>query len=130
MKSFQGLACFLCVTLLTGPATAQNEIRIDPAQGHLGGLTRPYEARSVPPINLSNSSRLEALVRAGNIYLSALDVVALALENNIDIETNRYNPLIALSNYVRSEAGGALPGVPSGVSQAGSVTIARAKAQR
>ena len=117
MKSFQGLACFLCVTLLSGPAAAQTEIRIDPAHGHLGGLTRPYEPRSVPPINLSNSSRLESLVRAGNLYLSAQDVVALALENNIDIEVQRYGPLLAKEILRRAQGGGALRSVGLGVAQ-------------
>src|SRR5258708_6963685 len=117
MKSFQGLACILCVSLLSGPAAAQTEIRIDPAPSRLGWLTRPYEPRSVPPINLSNSSRLEALVRAGNIYLSAQDVVALALENNIDIEVQRYGPLLAKEVLRRAEGGGALRSVGLGVAQ-------------
>ena len=103
--------------MLAGPAAAQTEIRIDPAQGRLGWLTRPYQPRSVPPINLSNSPRLEALVRAGNIYLSAQDVVALALENNIDIEVQRYGPLLAKEVLRRAEGGGALRSVGLGVAQ-------------
>ncbi|HET9318239.1 MAG TPA: hypothetical protein VFO27_00645, partial [Bryobacteraceae bacterium] len=72
--------------LLACSATAQNAVRIEPAKGGLGWLTHPYQPRSVPPINLANSSRLESLIRAGNLYLSADDVVALAIENNIDVE--------------------------------------------
>src|SRR2546425_107408 len=91
---------WLCSLLLfwgsgAGPAAAQSAVRIDPAKGGLGWLTRPYQQRSVPPINLANTDRLEALVRAGNIYLSAQDVIALALENNLDIEIQRYGPLLA-----------------------------------
>src|ERR1700680_1362109 len=117
MKSFQGLACFLCASLLAGPAPAQTEIRIDPAQGRLGWLTRPYQPRSVPPINLSQSPRVEALVRAGNIYLSAQDVVALALENNIDIEVQRYGALLAREILKRAQGGGILRSVGLGVAQ-------------
>jgi outer membrane protein len=117
MKSFLGLACVLCASLLAGPAAAQTEIRIDPAQGGLGWLTHPYQARAVPPINLTNSSRLELLVRAGNLYLSAQDVVALALENNIDIEVQRYGPLLAQEVLRRAQGGGALRSVGLGVAQ-------------
>jgi len=83
----------------------------------MGWLTRPYRPRTVPPINLSNSSRLESLVRAGNLYLSAQDVVALAIENNIDVEVQRYGPLLAQEVLNRSKAGGALRSVGLGVAQ-------------
>jgi hypothetical protein len=51
--------------LLSGsPAGAENAVRIDPAQGPLARFTRPFRARSVPPVNLANSPRLESLLRA------------------------------------------------------------------
>jgi outer membrane protein TolC len=84
-------------------------------------IVRPYLAVGVPPIRLANSARLGELVRAGILYLTAQDAIALALENNIDIEVNRYNPFISAWQLERSQAGGALPGIPSGASQAGSV---------
>ena len=117
MKSFQGLACVLCACLLASPAAAQSEIRIDPAKGGLGWLTHPYQVRDVPPINLANSSRLESLERAGNLYLSAQDVVALALENNIDIEVQRYGPLLQQEVMRRAMSGNALRSVGLGVAQ-------------
>jgi outer membrane protein TolC len=76
----------------------------------------------VPPIRLSNSPRIRDLVRAGKLYLTAQDAIALALENNIDIEVARYNPLIDEWQLERAQAGGALPGVPSVSSQVNSVT--------
>ena len=84
-------------------------------------IVRSYLPVTVPPIRLSNSTRLGQLVRAGMLYLTAQDAIALALENNIDIEVSRYNPFISAWNLERAQAGGALPGVPSGASQAGSV---------
>ncbi len=84
-------------------------------------IIRPYLAVTVPPVHLANSARLSELVRAGMLYLTAQDAIALALENNIDIEVSRYNPFISQWNLERAQAGGALPGVPSGASQAGSV---------
>jgi outer membrane protein TolC len=92
-------------------ATAQTEIRIDPATGGLGWLTRPYQARYVPPASLNNSSRLQSLVRAGNLYLTAQDVVALAIENNVDVEIQRYSPLLAKEVLRRAQGGGLLRSV-------------------
>ncbi|MDQ2841269.1 MAG: TolC family protein, partial [Acidobacteriota bacterium] len=84
-------------------------------------FVRPYEATTVPPIRLGNSIRLRDLVRGGRIYLTVQDAVSLALENNIDLEIDRYNPLIAVWNVERAEGGGALPGVPSGTTQSNQV---------
>src|ERR1700722_12398115 len=99
----------------TAPASAPTAVRVDPASGFGGWLTRPYRARPVPPINLANSSRFDSLIRAGNLYLSAQDVVALALENNIDIEVQRYGPLLARELLRRAESGSLLRNVGQGV---------------
>ncbi len=76
-------------------ASAQSEISVQPATGGLGWLTHPYQPRYIPPIRLTNSPRLDSLMRAGNLYLTAPDVVALAIENNLDVEVQRYGPLLA-----------------------------------
>jgi outer membrane protein TolC len=94
---------------------AQTAVRIDPAKGGPGWLTHPYRPRDVPPVNLSNSSRFDSLIRAGNLYISAQDVIALALENNIDIEVQRYGPLLAREVLRRAEAGSLLRNVGQGV---------------
>jgi outer membrane protein len=108
MKPFQGLAFCLYASLLVMPAASQSEIRIDAPKGRFGWLMHPYEAREVPPINLSNTPRLESMIRGGNLYLSARDAVALAIENNIDIEVQRYGPLLAKEIMRRAQGGGAL----------------------
>jgi len=102
--------------LLAVSARAENAVRIDPAQGSLIRFTRPFRARPVPTVSLANSPRLESLMRAGNLYLSAQDAVALAVENNLDIEVQRYGPLLALEVLRRARAGGALRSVGVGVS--------------
>ena len=107
------LLCVLALISVSG--AAQNEIRIEPPAGRFGWLLHRYEAREVPPVNLSNSSRLESLVRAGNLYLTAQDVVALAIENNIDVEVQRYGPLLAKEVLRRAKAGGLLRSVGVGV---------------
>jgi outer membrane protein len=86
-------------------------------EGHFSRLTRAYRAPEVPPINLANSSRLESLLRAGKLYLSLQDAIALALENNLDVELQRYGPQIADSDILRAKAGGLLRGVPTSVQQ-------------
>jgi len=82
-----------------------------PPAGTLGGITRPYRAKTVPPTEFSNSARVDALIRAGRLYLSLQDAIALALENNLDIELQRYGPRIAQTDVERAEAGAALRGV-------------------
>lgn len=77
----------------------------------MGWLTRPYEARIVPPVDMSNSPRLESLVQAGNLYLSAQDVVDLVIENNIDLEIQRYGPLMTKEVLLRAKGGGLLRSV-------------------
>jgi outer membrane protein len=72
---------------------------------HAPAILRPYLAPEVPPVRLANSPRLSETVRAGTIYLTLQDAIALALENNIDIEVARYNPLIAEWNVTRSQGG-------------------------
>src|SRR5580704_18906524 len=109
------LDALLSAGLVAGAANAQSSVRIDPAKGGLGWLTRPYQQRYVPPINLANSSRFDSLIRAGNLYLSAQDVVALALENNIDIEVQRYGPLLARELLRRAESGSLLRNVGQNV---------------
>ena len=119
MRRLQACLSFLCSYFLVAgllPAQ-QTAIRIDPPQRGLGWLTRPYQKSEIPPINLANSSRLESLVRAGNLYLSAKDVIALALENNLDIEIQRYGPLLTKQVSLRARGGGQLRDVSVAVVQ-------------
>ena len=83
-------------------------------------FTRNYRAPAVGPINVSNTGRIEQLMRGGKIYLSLQDAIALALENNLDIEMQRYTVPIAESDVLRAEAGGLLRGVPTSISQGAS----------
>jgi outer membrane protein len=113
-----GCGVLLVSGLITGPLRAQTAVRIDPAPeryGRVGRLLQPYRQRIVPPVNLANSSRIDALIRAGNLYLTAQDVIALSLENSIDIEVQRYGPLLAREVLRRAEAGGLLRNVGQSV---------------
>src|ERR1700678_3231401 len=109
------IASGLICSLLCGPVRAQSSVRIEPATGGLGWVTHPYQVRNVPAINLANTPRIDSLIRAGNLYLTAQDVVALAVENNIDIEVQRYGPLLAREVLRRAEGGSLLRNVGQGV---------------
>src|ERR1700680_1347523 len=71
----------------------------------------PYEAKPVPPVNFQNSQRIFDLMRAGQLYLSLADAIALALENNLDLDVERYLPRIAQTDIERAKGGGLLRGL-------------------
>lgn len=65
----------------------------------------PYTPASVPAPALTNTPRIDQLMRDGKIYLSMDDAVALALENNLDIGIARYNLGIADTEVLRAKGG-------------------------
>jgi outer membrane protein TolC len=82
---------------------------------------RPYRAPVVADTNVRNGPGLARYIRAGKLYLSAQDAIALAIENNLDLEVERYNGLLAEWAIERAQAGGPIRGVTSGSSQIGQV---------
>jgi outer membrane protein TolC len=77
----------------------------------------PYRASTAPELNLSNSPRLENLIRDGKIYLSLRDAIAVAIENNLDLAYFRYNFPIAETDILRTRAGSPANGVNTAVVQ-------------
>ncbi len=125
-------ACGILLALFAAgsPAWAQSEVSIsNPPESHVvGWLLRPFhmEKRIVSPADLTNSPRLQELVRSGNLYLSVQDVIALVLENNLDIAVQRYTPLLSREVQRRADSGQILRDVstpivagPTSVSTAG-----------
>lgn len=90
---------------------------VDDTHGFISALTRPYRPHGVAQVVFEDSPRLEKLMRAGVIYLSLRDAIALALENNLDIESARYDPKLALADLQRASAGQLLRNVSSNISQ-------------
>jgi outer membrane protein len=78
---------------------------------------QPYQAQQVAQPNLGNSPRIDSLMHDGKIYLSIDDAVALALENNLDIDIARYNLNIADTDYLRAKSGANILGVNAGIVQ-------------
>jgi outer membrane protein TolC len=73
---------------------------------------RPYGSPYIPAPKMSNSERLHSLLGDNKLRLSIEDVLALALENNLDISIARYNLGFAQADLLRSRSGGATRGVP------------------
>jgi outer membrane protein len=75
-------------------------------------LTSPWRPRRVSPVIMQNSPRIFDLMREGQLYLSLDDAIALALENNLDIELERFLPRISDTDLLRAKGGG----LPRGLS--------------
>jgi outer membrane protein TolC len=73
-------------------------------------ILEPYFSPSVAEARLSNSERLRALIRDGELRLSVADAITLALENNLDIAVARYNISYAQTDVLRTRGGGAARG--------------------
>ncbi len=80
-------------------------------------LLQPYTPRQLELSNLGNSPRIDTLMRDGKIYLSIDDAVALALENNLDLEIARYNMNIAEADLLRAKSGANILGINTGIVQ-------------
>jgi len=65
-----------------------------------------------PAVDFHNSPRVHELIRAGNLYLSQADALALAIENNLDVELDRFSFQVADTDVLRAKGGGLLRGVP------------------
>src|SRR5256885_3211145 len=78
---------------------------------------QPYTPRPLEFSNLGNSPRIDTLMRDGKIYLSIDDAVALALENNLDLEIARYNLNIAEADLLRARSGANILGINTGIVQ-------------
>jgi len=114
MKRCKSYLAILCSMLTLAPAVVGQIPQIQMP----GGIPsmRKYKAPTVGPNDFANSNRLESLIRAGNLYLSLEDAIALAVENNLDVAISRYGPQEAQTDLQRAQAGGALRGVSQTVS--------------
>ena len=77
----------------------------------------PYGEATAPALRLRQAERARALVRDGKLYLSLYDAIALAIENNLDVEVARYQLSISGTEVLRASGGGTLRGVDYSVSE-------------
>ena len=93
----------------------QHPFHIDLPHSH--NPLAPYRPSEAPPLDLTNSPRLENLIHDGKLYISLHDAIALAIENNLDIAYFRYNFPIAQTDILRTKAGGLANGVDTSIVQ-------------
>ena len=80
--------------------------------GIFPNILEPYMNPHVPPMKLRNSALIYELIQNGKMQLSLQDAVALALQNNLDIDLSRYNTAYAKIDQVRAASGQATRGIP------------------
>ena len=75
------------------------------------GILGPFHRPSVPELFPGNGARLNSLVKDGKLYLTLHDAIALAIEDNLDVEVERYNIVLADTDIARAKGGGNLRGI-------------------
>lgn len=86
-------------------------------------ILNPYRIQPVAPGVLTNSPRLDQLIKDGKMLLSLQDAIALALENSMDIVVQRYNTWLADASLLRTKAGGFGYGVPGATFSGSSANV-------
>jgi outer membrane protein TolC len=121
ITAFTFLACtILCAQSVPAAPAQPQAVHLQdyskprPAFPH---IAQPYLPQQLAQPNLANSPRIDSLMRDGKIYLSIDDAVALALENNLDLDIARYNLNIAQADLLRARSGASILGISTGIIQ-------------
>jgi len=75
-------------------------------------ISAPYRQIKIDPLVLTNSPRIQQLVKDGKLLLSLEDAITLAVENNLGINIARYTPWEAEADLLRAKSGQTFFGVP------------------
>src|SRR5581483_2377178 len=105
------------ILALSSSAFSQQTYNYATGKSQFPNVIAPYTPKTVPPPNLSNSARIDQLLKDGKVYLSLDDAIAMALENNLDLVIARYNLPIADTDILRAKSGSATRGVNTGLVQ-------------
>src|ERR1039457_2790650 len=117
MSRFKSILSVILCFAMALPVFGQQTPEIKGSNGgFFSSLAKDYLPTTVARISFEDSQRIERLIRAGRIYLSLRDAIALALENNLDIEVARLNPKLQQANLLRASAGQLLRTVSSSIS--------------
>jgi outer membrane protein TolC len=116
-------------------STFKNDTPNIPVRSSFWDFLAPYRKASVPQVRLGPADRARSLVHNGVIQLSLFDAIALAIENNLDVEVARYQLSLAGMDVLRASGGGNLRGLdytvaesPTGVGGPGSPLLNSAAA--
>ncbi len=69
-------------------------------------IIAPYTPREVPEPMVTNTPKLDQLMQGGKLMLSLDDAITIALEDNLDINVERFIPWIAQTQLLKAQAGG------------------------
>ena len=72
----------------------------------LPNIFDPYIPAHVDQPMLTNSTRIDQLIQDGKLMLSLDDAISLALENNLNINVERFVPWIQETQLLKAKAGG------------------------
>jgi len=72
----------------------------------LPNILDPYIPAHVAEPMLTNSTRIDQLIQDGKLMLSLDDAISLALENNLNINVERFVPWIQQTQLLKAKAGG------------------------
>lgn len=93
----------------------------------LFGFIGPFRAPSVPALFPGDAARFNTLVHDDKLFLTLHDAIALTIENNLDVEIERFNLQLSDTDLLRAKGGGFLRGIdytiqqpPNGVGGPGS----------
>ncbi len=93
----------------------------------LFGFIGPFRAPSVPALFPGAAARFNTLVHDDKLFLTLHDAIALTIENNLDVEIERFNLQLSDTDLLRARGGGFLRGIdytiqqpPNGVGGPGS----------
>jgi outer membrane protein len=114
-RAAQAAAVLLTCTQIAGAQVIDRSPRVTMNTGFLRGEFRPG---FVTEPNFRDSTRIADLIRAGQLYLSLQDAIALALENNLDLELQRFGVRMSTTDTYRALGGGTVRGVPLTVNEA------------
>lgn len=132
-RIFSTIGLSVCAAWAQSASAPEVSIQQPQSPSFLESLDRAFRVkqRIVAPAKLTNSPRLDSLIRAGNLYLSADDVIALSLENNLDIAIQRYGPYLqeevlrrTMSGQPLRQVGQPIAAGPVSVSTTGVSTLA------
>lgn len=77
----------------------------------------PYRAPVVTPSRTENSELISRLLHEGKLSLTLQDAIELAIQNNFDVELQRYDRAFAATEILRAKGGGQLRGVPTTIGE-------------
>jgi outer membrane protein len=69
-------------------------------------ILAPYKSLTIAQPMLTNSPRIDQLIQGDKLMLSLEDVISLALENNLNISVQKFQPWIEETQLLKAKAGG------------------------